>query len=67
MSSVQAELVFLCLPDICYAGTLESAPLRTSLHGKDLIIRQVLPASSPSKPARKCIALPRTLIDICPA
>ena len=30
------------------------------------IIRQVLPASSPSKPARKCIALPRTLNSACP-
>ena len=30
------------------------------------IIRQVLPASSPFKPVRKCIALSRTLIDACP-
>ena len=30
------------------------------------IIRQVLPASSPFKPARKCIALSRTLNSACP-
>ena len=30
------------------------------------IIQQVLPASSPFKPARKCIALPRTLNSACP-
>ena len=54
------------MPDRRYTGTRESAPLRTSLDGEDLIIRQVLPASSPFKPVRKCIALSRTLIDVCP-